>query len=318
MEKFIAHRLTFKCRADGPIQMPPHKGSMFRGALFEALRSDFCLNKVLPSCVECPTAKVCPICKLVATVDHESQRGEEVPRPFSLQPDISATLRYEDGDTFTFGLTLFGSAASLYPYVVLAVQRMGELGLGKKWSAPGRFKLAEIWAINPLTMEAKLLFDEKDRLVQVPDIPIVHEQVLHHCRDMSGGGLGLEFLTPLRLVIDGQLVHQLTFISLIRRLLRRLTDLYRGFSDGVLDIDFPALLRQAESVRVSRDETRWLDLSSFSRRRELRTPIGGLVGEMEFEGDVQPFLPYLVWGHFTHVGKDATRGHGWYTTGNRE
>lgn len=302
----------FKCRADGPIEMPPNKGSMFRGAFFESLRRDFCLNRALQSCTDCPTAVVCPICRLVATVDRESRRGEEVPRPFSMQPDLSPTQRYEDGDGFFFGLTLFGTAASLYPYVVLAVQRMGEMGLGRKAAAPGRFKLAEILTVNPLTGQEKRLFHESDRLVSVPDVPITHEQVLRHAATLPGDRIRLGLLTPLRLVVDGQLVKELRFLPLVRRLLRRLTDLNQGFSDGVMDIDFTALLQEAEGVRIAADRTRWFDLSSYSRRREARTPIGGLLGEIEFEGGLQPFLPYLVWGQFTHVGKDATRGHGWY------
>jgi hypothetical protein len=34
--------------------------------------------------------------------------------------------------------------------------------------------------------------------------------------------------------------------------------------------------------------------------------------------DWSPFLPYLIWGQFTHVGKDATKGNGVYRIGNDE
>jgi hypothetical protein len=72
------------------------------------------------------------------------------------------------------------------------------------------------------------------------------------------------------------------------------------------------LLEKAELVQVAEDQTSWLDRSSYSRRRQASTPTGGLVGEIAFEGELEVFLPYLVWGQFTHVGKDVTRGNGWY------
>jgi hypothetical protein len=28
--------------------------------------------------------------------------------------------------------------------------------------------------------------------------------------------------------------------------------------------------------------------------------------------DWSPFWPWLVWGQFVHVGKDAVKGNGWY------
>ena len=312
MDRFVAHRLTFLCQAVTPMEMPLYKGSMLRGAFFEALRRDFCLNKKVGSCLACPTAEVCPICKLVATVDRANRRGSEVTRPFALEPIRSEAFRYQEGEMFSFGITLFGQALSLFPYAVLAVQRMGELGLGRRDIAPGRFQMTELWASNPITGLEKCLYRQDSQMVTVPDVPITHEDVVRYSAGLSGQQVRLDLLTPLRLVVDSRLVHQLTFRPLMQRLLRRLTDLYHHCCGEKLDIDFAGLLNEADNVQVNGDMTRWLDLSSYSRRREARTPIGGLVGEVVFEGELDAFLPFLVWGQFTHVGKDATRGNGWY------
>lgn len=40
--------------------------------------------------------------------------------------------------------------------------------------------------------------------------------------------------------------------------------------------------------------------------------LGGLVGEAAYEGDFEPFWPFLVFGQWTHVGKNATFGLGRY------
>ena len=38
----------------------------------------------------------------------------------------------------------------------------------------------------------------------------------------------------------------------------------------------------------------------------------GLVGEAVYEGDLAPFWPFLVFGQWAHVGKNATFGLGRY------
>lgn len=60
------------------------------------------------------------------------------------------------------------------------------------------------------------------------------------------------------------------------------------------------------------DATRWLDAMISSSRTARATPIGGLIGRIRFSGDMRPFLPWLCWGEVSHVGKDATKGNGWY------
>jgi hypothetical protein len=97
MEKFTAYNLVFQCEALTAASLPRYNGSALRGAFFGALRQDFCLNKNLNSCLDCPTAGVCPICRLVATVERDNIRGAEIPRPFSLQPLVSEITRFDPG-----------------------------------------------------------------------------------------------------------------------------------------------------------------------------------------------------------------------------
>jgi CRISPR/Cas system endoribonuclease Cas6 (RAMP superfamily) len=40
--------------------------------------------------------------------------------------------------------------------------------------------------------------------------------------------------------------------------------------------------------------------------------LSGFVGEVSFEGDLAPFVPYLKLGEYVHVGKNAVFGNGWY------
>lgn len=328
MDSFCAYRLIFECKAVTPVILPRYNGSTLRGAFFGALRKEFCLNKNLNTCLNCAAAEACPICRLVATVERDNDRGVEIPRPFAIEPVISPGPGLISPDAhFSFGLTLFGHSLPLFPYAILAIQHMGETGMGNRTAGAGRFLLHEVKEINPLTGLAKLIFSNGSRVVNIPDLPITHRDVQEYSLTMNPDTVGLKLLTPLRLVVEGSLVRKLTFRVFMQRLLRRLTDLYghympafsssgdgkeNGGKEVSLNLDFPGLLKQAEQVQVVQDNTSWVDLSSYSRRRQAASPVGGLVGSIAFKGDMKEFLPFLVWGQFTHVGKDATKGNGWY------
>ena len=74
-----------------------------------------------------------------------------------------------------------------------------------------------------------------------------------------------------------------------------------------------ALVAEATRLRLLRDDTRWVDLSSYSARQARSTPIGGFIGRCSWEGEVSPQLrELLVWGELLHVGKNAVKGAGHY------
>jgi hypothetical protein len=320
MENFTAHHLLFTLRVVTPIQLNAHKGSSIRGALFHALRHQFCFNREARSCAECPLHATCPVAFLVATLDDEGPRGREVPRPYTIEPPLEPTIRYEPDEGLSFGLTLFTQALNLFPYVILAVHGLEQGGLGRKvaengWRR-GTFTLQEITALNPLTGERQTVLQRGDELVEVPDVPVTHAQVMAAAEEkpsIRDRNLKMEFLTPTRLIDEGQLVSQLRFRPLLQRLLERLVALAGTFCDTPFDGELKYnLVGQAEAVETVADETRWVDLESYSTRRRGRTHIGGLVGRATFRGDLAPFLPWLIWGQFTHVGKNAVKGDGWY------
>ncbi len=328
MEHFTAHRLRFECKVVTPLRLNEHTGSAIRGAFFHALWNQFCMNHDAPGCPACPLVATCPVAFLVSTLDPKSDRGANVPRPYTVQPPLvplpqaplprgegsRAKTDYAPGETLTFGLTMYARALNLFPYVVLAVQRLENGGLGKRvpenGGRRGQFRVRRVWAENPLTGECREVLRQGETMVQVPDVPITNNQISNF--KLSNGHVTLELLTPLRLVDNTKLVQQIAFRPLIQRLHGRLKQLTAEYSDTPLDFDLRQVMAQAEAVRVARDETCWVELESYSTRLGRSTPLGGLTGRVTFEGDLTPFWNWLVWGQFTHVGKDAVKGNGWY------
>lgn len=345
MQNFTAHQLHFTCEVQTPILLNEHQGSAIRGALFQALRQQFCFTKEVKDCGKCALWATCPICFLVATRNPQSERGVEVPRPYTIEPPLHGScfthhgsrfthhalpgVRYEPGEAFSFGLTLFAQALNLFPYVVLGSQALERGGLGKRISESanermgesasqrggkrrrGTFAIREIAAVNSLTGERQPVLRQGDTMVSVPDVPVTDEQVQVLAAQLPRNRITLMFKTPTRIIERGKLLHRPAFRPLIQRLHRRLRDLTRQFTDTPWEFDFRQVMAQAEAVRVVEDQTYWVELDSYSWRRKASTPMGGFVGQVTFEGDLEPFLPWLVWGEVVHVGKDAVKGNGW-------
>ncbi len=350
MHHFTAHCLRFTLEARDIVELNEHQGSALRGALFHALRHRFCAFARQPDaeCSTCALATTCPVATLVSTLDPDHARGQDRPRPFTIQPPIangepqtanhkspiamghfwerddgSGVFRYEPGETLSFGLTLYANAMQLFPYVVLALQEFEAGGLGRKYEQydgrwrRGRLAVREVWAENSLTGERKPVLRSGDRMVHVPDIPITHQQVTEYASRLTPhvSRLTLHFLTPTRLVERGHLLkpESFCFRPFLQRLLERLEALSGAFCDTPLDVDFPALIAAAETVQVVDNRLLWEEVRSYSTRRHAESPLGGLVGRVTLEAeDWRPFLPWLLWGQFTHVGKDAVKGNGWY------
>jgi len=321
LEHLTAHRLTIEGSVSRTLLLNEQKGSALRGALYHSLRNRFCtLRDRVSECAECPLHAACPVCTLVSTMGPDNRLGRDAARPYTIQPPRDGLkTRYQAGEPFRFGLTLYGDALRLFPYLAMAIHGLEESGVGRAvaengWRR-GTIHIAEIRATNPLTGETARVSQAGDPLVQMPDIPITHAQV---CALAQRGRwpreLGLEFLTPTRLTNRQHLVKpgQLRFAILLGRLFDRLESLAQHFA-APLALDYAGLVAQAEGVRVVRDSTTWVELRSYSTRQQRATPIGGLVGRMTLAAeDWTPFLPWLIWGQFTHVGKDAVKGNGWY------
>jgi hypothetical protein len=344
MDVFKAHRLRVVTEVTSTIELNEHQGSAIRGALFHAMRGRFCGNREAGDCVACPLVATCPVATLLSTLRPGSERGRDVPRPYTVQPPLPGDgghpdeddrgrvlFHYRPGERFSFGLTLYAQALQLFPYVVLTVRTFEQAGLGRRMERrKGRWRrgtldVQEIWAENPLTGERQPVLEADGDLVQVPDVPITHRQVCTSVREQVGksssGRVVLRFLTPTRLVEGGRLVkpHAFRFKPLLQRLLDRLEALSRDFSQTKLAIDFPGLVAASEGVRVVDNRLWWEELRSYSTRRRADSPTSGLLGTVVLEAqDWSPFLPYLIWGQFTHVGKDAVKGNGWFRVLNGE
>ncbi len=312
------HHLSFTATALTPVALGEQSGSAVRGALAGALWERFCANREAPTCAECPLLTVCPVAALLAPMRDDEQKGsDQRPRPYVTRPPTGGARTYAPGETLSFGLALFGSAAALYPYTVMAARELERAGMGMRLpelgGRRGALRLTAIEAVNPLTGERQPLYTPATGQVAQPGLALDAEAVRAYAATLPTERITLRFHTPLRIIEQDRLLKRIALRPLIQRLMRRLDDLSIAYGDGPLRIDFRALLAVAEGVRVAEDRTRWVDVVSVSHRHGRRTPIGGLIGSATFEGDLAPLRELLVWGSLVHVGRNAVKGDGWYS-----
>jgi hypothetical protein len=99
----------FRCRFDAAAELPPYKGSTFRGVFGHALKRVVCALKRQ----ECSACILRERCLYVQVFEPEASgssaaRNSSPPHPFVLQPPPETRTRYEPGDRFEVGLLLWG------------------------------------------------------------------------------------------------------------------------------------------------------------------------------------------------------------------
>ncbi len=327
------HLLRLVARVDEEVRLPALPGSALRGALFEALRRQFCLEFAGSSsgrgrAGECSRAlsDACPVCFLMQPYAPEAERGADVPRPYVLRPPLDGQTHYAAGERFSFSLVTFGRALQHLPFLLVGALEMGRRGVG--YGRAGRFVLQEVWAEHPLLGRRQAVFDARDGLVRPPALPLTYRQLAEQYAAVTEPSrttapqnrvltLRIELLTPLRLTDRGRLVHaeSISLRVLVHRLLERLTVLAARYGDGPPVLPYTDLLACADSAQVVDNRTTWRDLVRFSGRQQRAMPWGGLMGSFTVQGPAErlaPLVPLLQFGSYVGVGKYAVAGNGWY------
>jgi len=129
---------------------------------------------------------------------------------------------------------------------------------------------------------------------------------------LSPQSVRLRFVTPLRLVVDGELCRDPQFYILARNLLRRLNNVVSFHCGKAAALPVGPRLDVAETVRLTGRKTRWYDWERYSKRQDQRMKLGGLLGELSYEGDLTEFVPLLVLGSWVNLGKGTSFGLGRY------
>jgi len=302
--------IVLELRAIDQISLPPYKGSALRGGFGHAFKRVVCAVKD-KECQACLLREKCIYSYTFETPppsDTKIMRTyKAAPHPFVIEPPPERKRDYKPGEIIRFGLVLIGRAVDYLPYFIFAFHELGNMGIGK---GRGKYELAAAYSAKDTGDPIYLAETRKLKPITPQSFSVALSM---NGRAPSSTKLTLEFLTPSRLVFDGHFVFDLEFHMFIRQLLRRLSLLsYFHCGADLSNVDFKGIIERAEAVKVSKRKLRWYDWERYSMRQDTRMKMGGFVGEVEFEGDIRPFLPLIQAGEALHVGKGTSFGLGKY------
>ncbi len=315
--RFARYRFTYIVQE--PLTMPRYKGNIFRGLFGYLLREITCVGDGGGCSNQCQFPGKCVYSQCFETPVPEDSpilRGQPfAPHPFVLEPPRTGKRDYAPGDTFACNLILIGEAINLLPWMVFTFHEMGKRQIGLRGQR-GRCQLEKVESLparvnHPpqtiYTAETETLTDE-GLILRLADVMADAP----HAAD----AIELEFLTPTSIKVDGQWTKNLTFEHLIRNLLRRIRFLSYFHCGEDLDVDAPALIEAARSVR-HQFRFRWVKIERRSGRTKRAIPMDGFIGVVRFEGELEPFLPFIHLGEYLHIGHHTAFGHGQYRLNSR-
>jgi hypothetical protein len=299
---FPVTRYRLEFATERALALPDYAGSALRGVFGHALKAIACVTRE-PDCRGCTLYRTCPYPSIFESPPPPGARRaySEIPQPFVVEPPPWGERHHGPGSVLNVETVLIGPALPQLPLVVLAWQRALSGGIGP---IQGTARLARVWAEGHAD---PILADPRSRLaphltgVRLPANGESPQEAL------------LEFVTPLRLKRDGELlrVARLTPQDLLMGLVRRTADITELHLGEQTEWDFAALKRSAAAIEGEK-QLEWRDWSRYSQRQHQSMTLGGAVGRWRLRGDLTAFWPLLHLGQWLHVGGKATFGLGQY------
>lgn len=299
----IAQKYTFHCIWKTDARLPEYLGSTLRGSLGWALKKCCCVLR-RQECTACILRGRCAYAWIFETERYTSTEGLTVnarPHPFVIEPDGGQPEKTNAGSDFSFSINLFGVGNEHLPIIAHSVKLIGDSGIGSgRHNGLGRFELERI-----MQGDVEIYSSEEGILRPILLTPLdfgSEEEEVARCT--------VNCLTPLRVKLDNRLYRDLPFHVLIRTALRRIAALEYAYNGEEPDWDYAGLVERAKAVRVLHSQLRWRELFRYSNRQKAKVSLGGIVGEIDYAGDLREFMPILRYCEKVNIGKQTVFGLG--------
>jgi hypothetical protein len=301
------------------LYLPPFKGSTFRGAFGQVFREMACTchrnesGDINEHFIDCPYAYI------FETSPPEGSdiisNYESIPRPFILEPPDHIKTFYPPGERFILFFTLFGNAIEYLPYFINVFDAMGQKGFGKGRNPANLRQIFNVDAKRDWqgpTYESSNRIIDNDYKILIGD-QIISPQTIAFFYKQFGlkNTLTIHFTSPTRMKHDKRLVSVPEFHIIMRNTVRRITSLlYFHHGEVRVDMDFSAFFEEARKIKLVKSEVEWIDWERYSSKQNERLKMGGIIGKAVYKGDIAPYIPWLLLGEWTSIGKNPVFGLG--------
>jgi hypothetical protein len=199
----------------------------------------------------------------------------------------------------SFGITLFGNGIDFTNNLLLAIERMGQNGLGR-----------EAIRFSPEVYSGKRLIYKDGIVYGKPFVMSLAEHIAE--RPRSAKRWKVSFLTPTRIVHGGRIMRAFSLAGVVSSLIRRLSLIISLHQDPAFNLKLPALEEFIGGVDVLEDNTKAVQYEGYSSRQGRRLRLQGFTGDIILSGGGEELWALLVAGEIIHVGKGTSFGFGTY------
>ena len=305
---FALYAYRFEFQALEAVRFTPGSAAnTFRGAFGQILRRIACRP-------ECENANGCPWraeCAYARLFEPSWQAGPSgfatAPRPFVIRAAALDGRRYRAGSEFALNVHVFDVAEPVLEYLVLTFLQLASEGIG---GGRGRVVLRRVYALTASNRPGALVYEDGRGLAREADTRILLP--LTAGEDGPVKAAMVRLVTPTELKSGGEVLESLPFRALFARARDRVYTLAALYSDPLigLDADIKALAWRAAAVETVSSRLRWVSAQRRSSRTGQVHPLGGLVGEVQYAGELTEFMPVLRAAWWTGIGRQTVWGKG--------
>ncbi len=297
-------KYKFTCNLVRQTLLPYYKGAVFRNLFGRHLKRAACFYKS----ARCDTCRQTVNCiyslffEMPAAVVKAGRFPlSSPPRPFIFEPPSTLEIDFPAGAPFDFQIVLFGKALEAVDCFIRAVEAMGRAGIGRPRSPLDIKSVTSgdqmVYRQGRFSPEGKL----KPESLLAPASPQPGPQEM---------AVKIAFTTPLRLKTGETPGPFLSFQTLVRMMLRRVSTMFACYGEGEPEMDYKGLIEQAKRVAIAADKLRRLNRETAGVRQEKVLLQGGLTGSVVYKGHLTPFLPLIHLSEQLHVGRQTAFGLG--------
>lgn len=277
--------------------LPTNKASMLRGGFGNIFKRLNCINKSSKTCKNCPVTETCSYSYIFETMEYSQKT-----RPYIIEVPFNDKRSFKKDDIIPFTIVLLGKAVNYLPHFIFTFIELGKKGLTKK---NYKFKLEKVIDSNN-----NIVFQD-DKIIKKGKI-LNWDEIVKNTKLNIKDKLTLNFTTPLRLTENNKLISQISFEIIMKKLTKRINDIYKYHCNTIEKVDYKPLIQKAENISIALNNLKWKDWVRYSNRQKTKMTFGGLLGNITFKGNFEEFLPYIILGSYIHIGKNCTFGQGKY------
>jgi hypothetical protein len=221
------------------------------------------------------------------------------PVPFVFDFSVDDKKEFEENETFSFELTIFGNAIEYLSYFLYCFNELGKCGIGKN---SGKYRMISVECVDSRTV---IYMDDKIFTENI-EVKTIEES------NNIGTNFILGFITPFRAVSNGRLIKEIDFEVVLKNLLRRV-DLISYYHCGKkLEIDFKKIINISRNILIEEKSLKYFRWNRIASNNKQKVNMGGYTGYLKGKGDLKDIITYLRLGEIFHIGKGCSFGMGKY------